>query len=333
MTAETIAEMARRAKRAAPAIASASARIKDAALEAMAAQLEARVEALLEANARDVARAREEVAAGKLGQAFVDRLTLTERRVRDMAAALREVARLEDPVGGEDRAWTRPNGLRVAKRRIPLGVIGIIYEARPNVTSDAAGLCLKSGNAVVLKGGRRALESNKACVAALRAGLEEAGLPADVVQFIDSTERSAVRELLVQEESIDLIIPRGGESLIRFVAEHSRIPVIKHYKGVCHVVLDATAELEMSREIILNAKVQRPSVCNSAETLLIHRDAVGRVLPGVAEALLAKGVCLHLDEAALGVCREQPWFDPERCLAATEEDYYAEYLSLDLAVG
>ncbi|MEO1271305.1 MAG: glutamate-5-semialdehyde dehydrogenase, partial [Myxococcota bacterium] len=250
-----------------------------------------------------------------------------------LATSRSAAARLPDPVGGDDEAWVRPNGLRVAKRRIPLGVVGIIYEARPNVTSDAAGLCLKSGNAVVLKGGRRALESNRACVAALKAGLDAAGLDPELLQFIDSTDRDAVRELLVQEDAIDLIIPRGGEGLIRFVAQHSRIPVIKHYKGVCHVVLDATASVEMAQEIVLNAKVQRPSVCNAAETLLVHRSAAARLLPDVAGALVKAGVCLHLDEAAMAICREQPWFDAQRCQAATEEDYYAEYLSLDLAVA
>lgn len=324
---------AKAARVAAPAIANASARVKNAALEAMAQALEDDTVKLCEANAVDVEAAKREAEAGALKMSFVERLTLTPSRVASMASALREVAALPDPVGEEDAGWERPNGLRVAKRRIPLGVIGIIYEARPNVTSDAAGLCLKSGNAVVLKGGRRALNSNRACVAALRRGLSAAGLPADVLQFIDTPDRSAVRELLAQEDFIDLVIPRGGESLIRFVSQHARMPVIKHYKGVCHVVLDASARAEMATEIVLNAKVQRPSVCNAAETLLIHRDGAQRLLPVVGRALVDAGVRLHLDAEAMGLAREQPWFDPERCVEATEEDFHAEYLSLDLAVG
>lgn len=330
---EEIAAQARAARRAAPSVASASTTTRDRALRAMAAALRQGVEAILAANARDVAQAREEVARGELGAAFVDRLALSPERVEAMAAALEEVADMADPVGREDESWLRPNGLRVARRRIPLGVIGIIYEARPNVTSDAAGLCLKAGNAVILKGGQRALESNRAVVAALRLGLAEVGLDPDVLQFVDSPHRDSVRALLVQEDYVDLIIPRGGEGLVRYVSQHSRIPVIKHYKGVCHVYLDAHADPAKALDIVVNAKVQRPSVCNSAETLLVHASRAADLLPAVADALVQRGVRLHLDPRAMAALEAQPWFGPDTCAPATDDDFLAEYLSLDIAVA
>lgn len=330
---QSIQAQAQAARHASHALAAASTGLKDQALEAMAqALLEARA-SILAANAQDVSAARALAEQGELKASFVDRLLLDEERLEKMAQALREVAALPDPVGGSDESWLRPNGLRVERRRIPLGVIGIIYEARPNVTSDAAGLCLKAGNAVVLKGGSHALASNRAIVAALRAGLSRVGLPADALQFIDSIERRSVELMLSQEDSIDLIIPRGGEGLVRFVARHSRIPVIKHYKGVCHVYLAADADPEKAEAIAINAKVQRPSVCNSAETLLIDASRLADLLPRVGGALLAQGVTLHLDARCLEVAQSQSWFDDQRCVLATEADMLAEYLDLEIAVA
>lgn len=331
--AERIVEQTQAARHAAPAVASASSAVKNQALHAMAAALESHGDAIAEANTLDVADARLAVERGELGEAFVDRLALTPKRLASMAAALRELASAPDPVGSEDEAWVRPNGLRVAKRRIPLGVIGIIYEARPNVTSDAAALCLKAGNAVVLKGGSRALRSNRAIVAALREGLSEAGLPPDALQFIDSAARESIQTLLEREDEVDLIIPRGGEGLVRYVSRHSRIPVIKHYQGVCHVYLDESADVEKAERIALNAKVQRPSVCNAMETLLVHEARLGDAWPRVAQALLEAGVTLHLDARAREAIAGQPWADPSRCVPADEGDFFAEYLSLDLAVA
>lgn len=323
----------RGARSASHALASASTARKDRALEAMARALVGRAPEILAANALDVEAAEAQVASGALKGSFLDRLRLDEGRLGKMAAALREVAALPDPVGLVEEGWVRPNGLRVERRRIPLGVIGIIYEARPNVTSDAAGLCLKAGNAVVLKGGSHAQHSNRAVVEALWAGLAEAGLPPEVLVFVDSVERRAVEVLLQQEAWVDLIIPRGGEGLVRFVTERSRIPVIKHYKGVCHVYLAAGADAEKAEAIALNAKVQRPGVCNAAETLLIDASRVGELVPRVCGALVKAGVLLHLDARCLEVASQAAWFDPARCVAATEDDFYAEYLDLEIAVA
>lgn len=329
----SVEALAREARAASYAIACANTTLKNRALDQMAVALLDHQDVILRANAEDVEAAQAEVAAGELGEAFIDRLALDAGRIGKMADALREVVQLPDPVGTTDEEWLRPNGLRVGRRRIPLGVIGFIYEARPNVTSDAAGLCLKSGNAVVLKGGRHALASNRAVVSALHHALESVGLPAASVQFIDRSDRESVLELLEQEPFIDLIIPRGGESLIRFVAAHSRIPVIKHYKGVCHIYADASVDLAKLVPIVLNAKVQRPGVCNAVETLLIHASELEAVLDAVGPALLAAGVRLHLDGRSMAVASAQPWFEAERCVAASEADMFAEYLSLDLAVG
>ncbi len=329
----TIEAQARAARRAAPLIASASSTTKSGALMRMADALQARAAAILDANAADVEEARAAVERGDLGAAFVDRLLLDEGRLEAMAGAVREVAAADDPIGREDESWLRPNGLRVSRRRIPLGVVGIIYEARPNVTSDAAALCLKAGNAVVLKGGSDALRSNRAVVEALRAGLAAGGIDPAVLQFIDSADRESILALLSQEESVDLIIPRGGEGLVRFVSAHSRIPVIKHYKGVCHVYLDATADADKAVSIVINGKVQRPSVCNAIETVLVHRSRAEDLLPAVAEGLMGHGVRLHLDERALAALKGRGLFDPALCVPATEEDFFAEYLSLDVAVA
>jgi glutamate-5-semialdehyde dehydrogenase len=255
---------------------------------------------------------------------MIDRLTLDEVRVGAMAAGLREVALLPDPVGEVARMWQRPNGLRVGKMRIPLGVIGIIYESRPNVTADAAALCLKSGNAVILRGGSEAFHSNVAIADILREVMTEMGVPEAALTLIPFVEREGVLEMLRQEEQIDLIIPRGGESLIRFVVEHSRIPVIKHYKGVCHVFVDASADVDMATRIIVNGKTQRPGVCNAVETLLVHRDIAATFVPRIAAVLSRLKVELRGDETV----RE---YAPD-VIAASEEDWQAEYLDLILAM-
>ena len=241
-----------------------------------------------------------------------------------MADGLSDVARLEDPVGSLSRTWTRPNGLQVSRMRIPLGVIGIIYESRPNVTVDAAGLCLKAGNAVILRGGSEAFHSNQALAAIISRALSETGLPERTVQAIPVSDRSAVSSLLKQEEFIDLIIPRGGEGLIRFVVENSRIPVLKHFKGVCHVYIDADADLDMAQKICFNAKVQRPGVCNAMETMLVHQSVAEKFLPDMANQFSAAGVELR---GCPLTCRILPGASKAR-----DEDWPTEYLDLILAV-
>ena len=312
--------VARRARVASRTIATLSSNIKNELLRNMASGLEQAAQPLMTENKKDVE-------AGKssgLSAAMVDRLVLDEERIKSMADGLREVADLPDPVGEISSMTKRPSGIEVGRMRIPLGVIGIIYESRPNVTADAAGLCLKSGNAVILRGGSEAFHSNSAIGAILQDELKKLNLPIEIVQVVATTDRNAVTELLKQEEDIDLIIPRGGEGLIRFVAEHSRIPVIKHYKGVCHTYVDAIADFKMAEEICLNAKVQRPGVCNSMETLLVHKDAAATFIPQVAKALMAENVELHGCPIS---CKLVPEMIP-----ATEEDWHAEYLDLILAV-
>lgn len=294
--------------------------VKDAALRAMADGLEAARGELQEANREDL----EAAAKAGLSRAMIDRLALTDSVVTSMAQGLREVAAQADPVGEVVHMWKRPNGLLVGKKRIPLGVIGIIYEARPNVTADAAALCLKAGNAVILRGGSEAIASNRAIARVLGEAAAGAGVPEGALQVVGVTDRGAVLEMLRLEDHIDLIIPRGGEGLIRFVTENSRIPVLKHYKGVCHVFVDATADIDMAERIVLNAKVQRPSACNAVENLLVHRDAAPSFLPRVAESLRREGVELRGCPETL---RWVPW-----ATAATPGDWDAEYVDLILAV-
>lgn len=318
--AEQIVQIATNARRASHAMAKLSSGAKDRLLLAMADALVAASGTIIAENSKDLAGGEQK----GLSPAMLDRLMLDESRIKAMAAALREVAALPDPVGGVDRMWLRPNGLQVGKMRIPLGVIGIIYESRPNVTADAAALCLKAGNAVVLRGGSEAINSNRAIAKVLSAEMNEAGIPEGALSLIPFTEREAVLEMLKQEELIDLIIPRGGESLIRFVVENSRIPVIKHYKGVCHLFVDAAADIAMAGKIIVNAKTQRPGVCNALETLLVHRDIAEAFLPRIADALKALHVELRGDETS---CLLVPGTTP-----ANEADWYAEYLDLILAI-
>ncbi len=317
---EQVRSITGRARVASRPLASAGSALKNRALEGIAAALEASSDRLLEANARDLARAR---AAGT-APAMLDRLALDARRIGEIASAVREVVLLPDPVGEVTGMWRRPNGILVGRMRIPLGVVGIVYEARPNVTVDAAVLCFKSGNACVLKGGSDAIESNLALAEVTRAAIAAAGLPADVVQLVPFTDRAAVQYLLEADEDVDVIIPRGGEALIRHVAEHSRIPVIKHYKGVCHVFVDASADLDMARDIVVNGKVQRPSVCNAVETLLVHERAAATHLPAIAEALVARGVEIRGCPRTLALV---PAARP-----ATDDDWPAEFLDLTLAV-
>jgi len=317
---EQVFQIARNAREAMPAVANLSSAEKDEALVEMAEQLIHHMDYLVEENEKDVEYAR----IKGLSKAMIDRLTLDEKAIRAMARGLREVADLPDPVGKVTSMWRRPNGLLVGRMRIPLGVIGIIYESRPNVTVDAAALCLKAGNAVILRGGSEAINSNTALSLILRGVLRVKGLPENAIQLIPMVDREAVNMMLQLEEYIDLIIPRGGEDLIRAVVSQSRIPVIKHYKGVCHVFVDADADLDMAVRICLNAKVQRPGVCNAMETLLVHKSAAGAFLPAVAEALEKAGVVLRGCERTRAIL---PGLEE-----ATEKDWHEEYLDLILAV-
>ena len=318
--AEQMLQLARASKEAGRVLARLSSAVKDDLLRQMAAALEHNAQALISANEKDLVAARDK----GMAPAMVDRLVLDEKRIGAMADGLREVAALPDPVGEITGMWRRPNGIQVGRMRIPLGVIGIIYESRPNVTADAAGLCLKSGNAVILRGGSEAIHSNTAIGDILRQQLEKLGLPKAALQVVPVTDRNAVLELLKLEEEIDLIIPRGGEGLIRFVSENSRIPVIKHYKGVCHTFIDASADFDMAEKICVNAKVQRPGVCNAMETLLIHKDIAETFVPQIAAVMRSHGVELR-------GCSLTRSFAPQ-IKAATEEDWSAEFLDLILAV-
>ncbi|NNF13677.1 MAG: glutamate-5-semialdehyde dehydrogenase [Gemmatimonadetes bacterium] len=319
---ETIVAMARAARRSALALARSTSGERRAALHTIADAVDAASPDIVVANAMDLAAADEVGITG----AMRNRLELDAGGVAKLAGAIREVADQPDPLGGIEDVQVRPNGLRVGRMRIPLGVVAMIYESRPNVTADAAALCLKAGNAVVLRGGSEAIHSNRAIAEAIRRGLAASALPTESVQLIGVTDRSAIDVLLQQEEWIDLVIPRGGEGLIRAVTEKSRIPVLQHYKGVCHVVLDATAPLERAVEIVHNAKVQRPGVCNAAETLLVHEGAAERLLPAVATRLSADGVELR------GCPRTREILAEFDVAPATDEDWEAEYLDLVLAV-
>ena len=315
-----ILKVAQQAREASRTLANLPTSTKNRALEEMAETLIKSASKLKKANAVDLASARK----ARLSSAFIDRLALTDGVIREMANSLKEIALLPDPVGEVNRMRQRPNGLWVGKMRIPLGVIGIIYESRPNVTSDTAGLCLKAGNAVILRGGSEALHSNLAIAGILKEVSQRNGIPATAIQVIPTTSRKAVEEMLKLEEYIDVIIPRGGEDLIRFVVSHSKIPGIKHYKGVCHVFVDASADLSMAQTICFNAKVQRPGVCNAMETLLVHRDIAPQFLPPMAEKFIAADVELR-------GCPETRRFLPS-IKVAKDEDWPAEYLDLILAI-
>ena len=315
-----IIQIAKQARAAARIMATLSAEQKNRALFAIARQLEKDKELIQAENAKDVAAARE----NGLSDAMIDRLTITDKVLEGMVEGLEYVAGLEDPVGTLSDSSIRPNGLEMARMRIPLGVIGIIYESRPNVTVDAAGLCLKAGNAVILRGGSEAIHSNQALARAIEQGISTQGLPAGAVQVIPTSDRAAVDIMLKQEEYIDLIIPRGGEGLIRHVVAASSIPVLKHYKGVCHAYVDELADLEMGVSIVLNAKAHRPGVCNALETLLVHEGVAQQFLPMVHKALTQAGVTLR---GCPKTCAILPDAVP-----ATEADWPMEYLDLILAV-
>jgi len=312
-------DLGRRARTASRLLAAATGAQKNNWLRAAALSLENNTERLLAANAQDVA-----TSAADLTAAQVDRLRLTPERIRAAANGLREVAALPDPIGRVLDSNVRPNGLHVHKVGVPLGVIFFIYESRPNVTVDAAGLCLKSGNALVLRGGKEALQSNTALVQILQAALEPAGLPADALQLVTTTDRAAVGHLLRLPQYIDLAIPRGGESLIRRVAAEATMPVLKHYQGICHVFVDRAADLDMAERIVLNAKCQRPGVCNAAECLLVHQDVAASFLPGLGSALQQRGVEVR-------GCAQTRQLLPQAKLAS-DEDYRTEYLALILSV-
>jgi glutamate-5-semialdehyde dehydrogenase len=318
--AEKAQAIGRRARAAARQLAGAGTNVKNAALKAMAGGLRSRSAEILKASAADVAAARQ---AGT-SAALVDRLTLTPDRLETMARSLDEIAELRDPVGEILEGYVRPNGLQIQRVRVPLGVVMVIYEARPNVTSDVAALCLKSGNAVILRGGKEALGSNLAIHRVLAEAVQAQGLPADAVQMIDNPDRALATALLKESRYIDVIVPRGGEELIRAVARESSIPVIKHYKGVCHVYVDDLADLDMAEAICFNAKVQRPSTCNAMETMLIHKDVAARFLPRIGRRLAEAGVEIR------GCDRTRRLWPSAK--PAAEADWYAEYLDLILAV-
>jgi glutamate-5-semialdehyde dehydrogenase len=322
--ARLVTSLAQRARAAALVLATAPTAAKNAALAKLAGLIDASHPALLAANTRDLASPE----AAALTPAARDRLTLNPARLTQLAASVREVIALPDPVGDVLEDFTRPNGLRIRKLRVPIGVIGIIYEARPNVTIDCAVLCLKSGNACILRGGKECFHTNTALAALITQALAAAGLPADAVQLVPTTDRAALTTLLKLDTLIHCVIPRGGESLIRFVAENSTIPVIKHYKGVCFVYVDAAADLAMAGAITVNAKVQRPSACNAAEQLLVHRTVAEKFLPAVARQLLGQNVELRCDAASAAILAREKI----PTATATTADYSTEFLDYVIAV-
>jgi glutamate-5-semialdehyde dehydrogenase len=315
----TVEEQAKRARRAALQLSRATRSVKDAGLHAMADALGKAETAVLDANAADIARAE----AGGPSIALIDRLRLNPDRIAGMADGLRALAALPDPVGDVVRGWTNANGVQVRQVRVPFGVVGIIYEARPNVTADAAGICLKSGNAVLLRGSSSAADSNAAIVEALQAGLADVGLPSEAIQLVPGP-RSVTSEMMAARGLIDLLIPRGGAGLIETVVRDSQVPVIETGVGNCHLYVDASADEEMALDILLNAKTQRPSVCNAVETLLVHADVAGSFLPKALRALVAAGVVVHGDARVNAYGPVVP---------AEESDFATEYLSMDLAAS
>lgn len=319
---ETLEKLGARARMAARLLAVAGTASKNKALEAMAQSLITHTPDILAANAEDVRLA----AQGGMSASMQDRLSLTADRIRGMADGIREIVALNDPVGEIIDGFRRPNGLRIQKVRVPLGVAGIIYEARPNVTSDAAALCIKAGNAVILRGGKEAIRSNMAIVAAIREGLAAGGIPSDTVQLIEDTSRETATAMMRMNDYIDVLIPRGGGGLIRSVVENATVPVIQTGVGNCHIYVDAAADIRMAADITVNAKTSRPSVCNAAETLLVHQDIAGAALPVIAGALIAKGVRLRCCPRAVEILNDY------RVEPATEEDWRTEYLDYILAV-
>ena len=319
-TQEQMQQIGHAATQASRHLARLSSRKKNSILGGMADALEEHRAAIQEANAKDLVAGKE---AG-LATAMLDRLKLNDARIDDMIKGLHDVAVLKDPVGDEITAWNRPNGLHIRKVRAPIGVIGIIFESRPNVTCDAAALCFKTSNAVILRGGKEAIHSNLAIAKALQEGGEKKGLPTNAIQLVPTTDREAVRELCRMTDYLDLIIPRGGESLINAVIEMALVPVIKHYKGICHTYIDASADLKMAWAIAENAKCQRPGVCNAMETLLVHKDIATEYLPKMGAIFDAQNVTILGDSVC---CQQIPSAQP-----ASEEDWHEEYLDLTLSI-
>lgn len=320
MSNHDLSPLSRGARYASQIISRLSGKEKNALLERMADLLIENISEIVHENGKDVEQAKNK----GLTPAMIDRLVLNKSRIEGMALALKEIAALPDPVGEMTQIQTRPNGLRVGRMSIPLGVILIIYESRPNVTSDAAGLCLKAGNAVILRGGSEAFHSNRQIVNILHRALKEAGLPENIISFVPTTDRESMTELLKMNETIDLVIPRGGEGLIRFVDENSRIPVIKHYKGVCHLYVDKSADPDLAMALLVNGKTSRPGVCNALETLLIHEQIAEAFLDRIKNEPGLKSVAFK----GCAVTRQHL----DRAEPAGEEDYYAEYLDLTIAV-
>jgi glutamate-5-semialdehyde dehydrogenase len=316
-----ILKIAKAAKKVSYQMALISAKEKNLALMKMAHALEAQQSYLIKENAKDLAAA----SKANYSKALIDRLTLNPKRISAMADGLRETAKLKDPVGQLLETIKRPNGLLIKKIRVPLGVVGIIYESRPNVTADCAALCLKSGNAAILKGGREAIHSNKAIFKVLKSQLKKTKIPLDALQLIESIDRQAVHELLKLDQYLDVIVPRGGEELIRFVAENSSIPVIKHFKGICHVYVHAQADLNMAHKITMNAKTQKPGVCNAMETLLVDRSIAKKFLPSIISDLQKAGCEIRGDAATRAIVQDG-------VKKVTEQDWRTEYLDLILSV-
>ncbi len=317
---EQILDFGKRARAAARILARTSAEEKNRGLLAMADEIVAAGDEILAANAKDTEKAK----ADGLSSAMIDRLTLNAKRLQAMAEGIRQVAELPDPVGETIRDWTRPNGLRISKVRVPIGVVGIIYESRPNVTSDAAVLCTKTGNATILRGGSESIHSNIAIAEALGRGGAKAGLPKDAILLIPVTDREAVKHLCAMDQYLDVIVPRGGKGLIETVVSHARMPVIKHYDGICIIYVDREADLGMAEKIVVNAKCQRPGVCNAIETVLVHRDIAEKFFATAGKALLEKGVEIRGDQRAVDLLGG-------KAKAATAQDYRTEFLDLILA--
>lgn len=317
---EDILEIGTRAVAASRELVPLSSHKKNSILLAMAEEIESSKNSIVEANKKDI----DEANNSGLSKAMIDRLMLNDVRVDGIVKGLRAVADLKDPIGDKISRWIRPNGLEINKIRVPIGVIGIIYESRPNVTADTAALCFKTSNAIILRGGKEAINSNIAIADALIAGGEKKGLPANAIQLIRTTDRDAVRELVQLENHVDLIIPRGGEALIRAVTELSRIPVIKHYKGVCHTYVDVSANLEMALKIAVNAKCQRPGVCNAMETILVHSSVADAFLPMLEEAMSKRNVELRGDDKSRAIL--------PNIKEAVDNDWYTEYLDLILSL-
>jgi glutamate-5-semialdehyde dehydrogenase len=315
-----MASMAMQAKKASLVVAQLSTVQKNTLLTAIASVIEKNTAAILCENNKDIAAGK----AKGLTDAMLDRLLLNEQRIKEIADAIREIVVLTDPVGDISNLSLRPNGMQVGKMRIPLGVIAMIYEARPNVTAEAAALCIKSGNAVILRGGSEAIHSNLALAECLHQAMVQQGIDPNIVSVIPDTSRAVIEVLLQQKESIDLVIPRGGEALIRYVTDNSKIPVIQHFKGVCHLFIDKFADLDKALPILLNGKTQRPSACNALETCLVHRDIAEQFLPQAAQALSEANVRVHACESSLG------YFDQGEL--ATTSDYHAEYLAAEIAI-